>query len=228
MNKSPLVIILLGKSGSGKGTQVNLLKDKLNLDFVGTGALLRERKKILDFSGKKIAEVIDAGGIVPAPVVFKLWMDLFEKFSNKDSFNGMVLDGSPRKLREAWLLDDALAWFGWDKNVKILLLDISDEEAIARITKRKICLKCGDIVIFSKDSTDTDVSVCNKCGGELAKRPEDTVEGTKKRLEWFKEEVGETIKRYEDQGRLLKINGEQSIEGVFEDILKAIGVNDNN
>lgn len=223
MNKSPLVIILLGKSGSGKGTQVNLLKDKLSLDFVGTGALLRDRKKIADFSGKKIAEVIDTGGIVPAPVVFKLWMDVFEQFRNKEGFNGMILDGSPRKLKEAWLMDDALAWFEWDKNVKIILIDISDEEAILRITKRKVCSKCGDIVIFTKESEDTAVSICNKCGGHLVRRPEDTIEGTKKRLEWFKEEVGETIKHYEDQGRLIKIKGEQEIEDVFKDILKAIG-----
>jgi adenylate kinase len=149
MEKSPLILILLGKSGSGKGTQVNLLKDKLGLDFLGTGALLRERKIVGDFSGKKIADVIDNGGIVPPPVVFKLWMDKFEEFKNKgDAFKGVILDGSPRKLREAWLMDDALGWFEWDKRVKIILIDISDEEAINRIAKRKICPRCGNIVVI--------------------------------------------------------------------------------
>ena len=219
MNKSPLILILLGKSGSGKGTQVDLLKDKLKLDFLGTGALLRERKNISDFSGKKISEVIDNGGIVPPPVVFKLWMEKFDQFKNREDFNGVILDGSPRKLREAWLMEDALKWFEWDKNIKVMVIDISDEEAIKRIGKRKICSKCGNIVVVP---TGEEMDICAKCGGDLMVRPEDTVEGTKKRLEWFREEVGETVKFYEDQGMLIKINGEQSVEAVFNDIMKEI------
>lgn len=219
MNKSPLILILLGKSGSGKGTQVELLKDKLGLDFLGTGGLLRERKKIEDFSGRKISEVIDNGGIVPPPVVFKLWMEKFDEFKNKEDFNGVILDGSPRKLREAWLMEDALGWFEWDKNVKVMLIDISDEEAVKRIGKRKICSKCGNIAIVPHGE---EMDICSKCGGELVVRPEDSIEGTMKRLEWFKEEVGETVKFYEEQGRLIKINGEQSVEAVFNDIMKEI------
>ena len=225
MNKDPLVLILLGKSGAGKGTQLNLLKERLNLEFIGTGNLLRERKKIQDFSGKKIGEVIDSGGITPAPVVFKLWMDLFEEIKNKGDINGLIIDGSPRKVKEAWLMDDALEWFGWDKRVKIILLDISEEEAIARITRRKTCPQCGHIVMFSKDSPDVDD--CPKCGAKLMKRPEDTVEGTKKRLEWFEEEVGQTIKHYDSMGKTIRINGEQSVEDVYNDIIKAIE-DDNN
>lgn len=226
MEKVPLILILLGKSGSGKGTQVNLLKDKLGLDFLGTGALLRERKMIDDFSGNKIADVIDNGGIVPPPVAFKLWMEKFEEFKNKgDEFKGVLLDGSPRKLREAWLMDDALGWFEWDKRVKIILIDISDEEAINRIAKRKICSKCGNIVVVS-GTEDSDV--CSQCGEKLIIRPEDTVDGTKKRLAWFREEVGETIKHYESIGRLIRINGEQSVENVFNDIMKEIEKDDNN
>jgi adenylate kinase len=225
MNKSPLIVILLGKSGSGKGTQVELLKEKLGLDFLGTGALLRERKKTSDFSGKKISEVIDNGGIVPSPVAFKLWMDKFEAFKNKEDFSGVILDGSPRKLKEAWLMEDALGWFEWDKNVRVMLIDISDEEAIRRIGKRKICSKCGNIEIVP---TGEERDVCSKCGGELIVRPEDSVEGTRKRLEWFREEVGETVKFYEEQGRLIRINGEQSVEAVFNDIMKAIEKDDSN
>lgn len=226
MEKSPLILILLGKSGSGKGTQVDLLKDKLNLDFLGTGSLLRERKKVGDFSANKIADVIDNGGIVPPPVVFKLWMDKFEGFKNKgDEFKGVILDGSPRKILEAKLMDDALGWFEWDKRVKIMLIDISDEEAINRIAKRKICPKCGAIAIVSGTSES---DVCPKCGEVLIIRPEDSIEGTQKRLEWFREEVAETVEHYESMGRLIKINGEQSVEGVFNDIMKEIEKDDIN
>jgi len=220
MEKSPLILILLGKSGSGKGTQVELLRDKLNLDFLGTGALLRERKKTEDFSGLKISSVIDHGGIVPPPVVFKLWMDKFEMFKNGGNFNGMILDGSPRKLREAWLMEDALGWFEWDKNVKVILIDISDEEAIKRIGKRMICPKCGNIEIISGDSAG--IENCSKCGEELIVRPDDTVQGIKNRLDWFRKEVEETVKFYEERGMLVRINGEQSVEGVSNDIMKEI------
>lgn len=225
MNKNPLVLILLGKSGAGKGTQLNLLKERLGLEFIGTGDLLRSRKKIDDFTGRKIAEVIDGGGIIVTPIPFKLWMDSFEKIKNKGDFNGLIIDGSPRKIKEAWLLEEALEWYEWDKRVRVVLIDISEEEAIARITRRKTCPECNNIIMFSKD--DADIDNCPKCGTKLVKRPEDTVEGTKKRLVWFEEEVGQTIKYYEDNNKLIRINGEQSVEDVYSDIIKAIE-DDNN
>lgn len=225
MNKNPLVLILLGKSGAGKGTQLNLLKERLGLEFIGTGDLLRSRKKIDDFTGRKIAEVIDGGGIIVTPIPFKLWMDSFEKIKNKGDFNGLIIDGSPRKIKEAWLLEDALNWYEWDKRVKVVLIDISEEEAIARITRRKTCPKCNNIIMFSKE--DPDIENCPKCGSVLVKRPDDTLEGTKKRLAWFEEEVGQTIKYYEDNNKLIRINGEQSVEDVYSDIIKAIE-DDNN
>jgi len=226
MKSSPLILSLLGKAGSGKGTQVNLLKEKLDLDFLGTGELLRTRKKIDDFSGKKIASVVDSGGIVPSPVVFKLWMDKFEEFKNRGDFKGVILDGSPRKLKEAWLMDDALGWFEWDKRVKIMLIDISDQEAIERTISRKTCPKCGNIIMYSKETAD--MENCPQCGEKLMVRPDDTIEGVKNRLKWFEEEVGETIRHYESTGRLIRINGEQSVEDVFKDIMKEIEKDDNN
>ena len=225
MNKNPLVLILLGKSGAGKGTQLNLLRERLGLEFIGTGDLLRKRKKIDDFTGTKIANVIDNGGIIVTPIPFKLWMDSFEEIKNKGNFNGLIIDGSPRKIKEAWLLEEALEWYEWDKRVKVVLIDISEEEAIARITRRKTCPGCSHIVMFSKD--DADIEDCPKCGAKLVKRPEDTVEGTKKRLKWFDEEVGQTIKYYEENNMLIKINGEQNVEDVYSDIIKAIE-DDNN
>lgn len=219
MEKSPLIIILLGKSGSGKGTQVNLLKEKYGLDFVGSGELLRERKKVDDFMGRKIAEVIDSGDIITTPVIFSLWMKKFEELKGKEGLNGIILDGSPRKIKEAYLMDEALEWFEWNKNTMVLLVDISDEEAIKRIGKRKICSKCGNIVIVPAGE---DVAVCSKCGGEMIVRPEDTVEKTKRRLEWFQTEVGPVIDYYKNNGKLKVINGEQPIEAVFDDIVKEI------
>ena len=225
MNKNPLVLILLGKSGAGKGTQLDLLKNNLKLDFIGTGELLRNRKKIEDFTGKKIADVIDNGGIIATPVPFKLWMDSFENIKNSgDIENGLIIDGSPRKIKEAWLMDDALDWFEWNKRVKIILIDISNEEAISRLTRRKTCPQCGKIMMFSKNMED--IENCPNCGSKLVKRQDDTAERIQKRLEWFDDEVGQVIKYYEDNNKLIRVNGEQSVDDVYSDIIKAIE-NDN-
>ena len=215
--ENPLIVIFLGKSGAGKDTQMELLKEKMGFDYIGSGDLLRERKKINDFTGNKISYIIDKGGLVLTPVIFKLWMQKIEELKNRGNVKGIIIDGSPRKIKEAYLLDEALDWYEWNKNIKVMLIDISNEEAIERISKRRYCVDCKEIHIDNGE-----VEKCNKCGGELMQRPDDQVEGVKKRLEWFKEEVEPVINYYKETNRLITINGEQEIEKVFEDILKQI------
>ncbi|OIP76069.1 MAG: hypothetical protein AUK06_00635 [Parcubacteria group bacterium CG2_30_36_18] len=218
--KKPLVIIFLGKPGSGKGTQAELLGEKLGLDYIGSGDLLRDRKEKKDFTGEKLSIVVDTGGLVPTPVIFKLWLDKFEEFKKRKNLKGFFMDGSPRKILEAHLIDEALEWYEWDKNVKIMLIDISNKEAIWRLTKRRICKKCGEIVPYVGEFKK--VKKCPKCGGELIHRADDTVKGVKNRLSWFKTDVQPVINYYRKTRRLIKINGEQSIDDVFKDILKVI------
>ena len=188
--KNPLILVFLGRSGSGKGTQVELLRKKLGLDYISSGELLRSRKKIKDYTGKKLQQVLDSGGLVPTPVVFKLWLDRFEELKEKFFFNGFIYEGSPRKIFEAYLMDEALEWYGWSKNLKVVLIDISEKEAIVRLTKRS--------------------------------REDDKISAIKSRLAWFKTNVDPVIRFYKKTKRLIKINGEQSIENVFKDILKAL------
>jgi adenylate kinase len=215
--ENPLIIILLGKAGAGKDTQMELLREKIGLDYVGSGELLRERKKIDDFTGNKISQTIDNGGLVLTPVVFQLWIKKLEELKNRGDVKGIIIDGSPRKIKEAFLLDEALEWYEWNKNIKALLIDISDKEAIERIEKRKYCSQCKEIYIY-----DGKVEKCSKCGGELIQREDDQIDGIKKRLDWFKKEVEPVIDYYKEGDRLIAIDGEQSIEKVFEDILKKL------
>ncbi|MFA5087226.1 MAG: nucleoside monophosphate kinase [Candidatus Paceibacterota bacterium] len=222
MDTNPLIIILLGKSGAGKGTQVHLLKEKYKLEKIGSGELLRERKKIEDFTGKKISAVIDNGGIIPTPVVFKLWMQKMEEQKQQADFNGLIFDGSPRKIREAYLMDDALAWYEWEKNIKVILIDIADEDVIKRIACRRVCGN-GACDFIPNSAEALELSECPSCGTKLENRPEDSPEGVQKRLAWFKEEVEPVINYYKEQDRLIVINGNQAVEKVFEDIVKAIG-----
>lgn len=192
--KNPIVICVLGKAGAGKGTQVNLLKERLGLNYIGSGELLRKRKEIKDFTGKKIADVIDKGGLVPSPVIFALWMAELEKIRNLEKNNGILIDGSPRKILEAHLIEEAVNWYGWSDNFKIMIIDISDEEAVARLLKR----------------------------AEIEGRADDTEEGIRKRLGWYKDEVEPVIEFFEKKGSVVKINGEQSVEDVYNEIIQRL------
>lgn len=216
--KQPLIIILLGKSGSGKGTQAEFLQKKFGLEYIGSGDLLRGRGERKDFTGKKIIQTLTKGSLMPTPVIFKLWLDKVEELKNKKNLKGFVMDGNPRKILEAYLIDETLEWYEWDKNVKIFLIDISNKEAIWRLTKRRICKKCKEIVPFIGDFKK--IKKCPECDGQLIQRSDDTIEAVKKRLNWFRTDVQPIINYYRKTGRLNKVNGEQSIENVFKDILR--------
>lgn len=136
MRKGPLIVIILGRPGSGKGTQVDLLRKELGLDYISSGELLRSRKEKKDFTGREIANVIDRGGLIPTPVIFKLWLDRLEEFKLSKQFKGLAMEGSPRKILEAYLMEETLVWYGWDKNIKIFWIDISAKESISRLLRR--------------------------------------------------------------------------------------------
>ncbi|MDD5639872.1 MAG: nucleoside monophosphate kinase [Candidatus Pacebacteria bacterium] len=221
-NIKPLILIFLGKSGSGKGTQLDKLRERMGFDFIGSGELLRARKQEHDFTGRKIASVIDNGGLIETPVIFSLWMSEFERLKNKESeLKGIVIDGSPRKIREAYLMDEALNWYEWNDNFKAILIDVLDEEVLSRIADRRICNQCSEIVPYVGDLKK--LTNCPKCNGELIRRPEDSdQESVKKRLEWFTREVSPVIEFYKERNKLITIDGNQTVEKVFEDILESI------
>ena len=219
--KKPLVFIVFGRPGSGKGTQAKLLQKKFKLEYVGSGDLVRKRQKVNDFTGRKLLEVsAKKGEIIPTFLMSKLWAEKFEKLKQKPKFNGLVLDGSPRKFIETILVEEALDWYNWQKNVKIILINISQKESIKRLTKRRICKDCGRILPYVGKFRK--LKKCDKCGGKLFTRTDDTIKGVKERLRWYKTDVIPAINYYQKQGRLIKINGKQSIEKVFKDILKTI------
>lgn len=214
------VIIFLGPPGSGKGTQAALLRKKIGYEYIGSGDLLRNRAKIKNYTGGKIKEVIDKGKRAPTPVIFKIWMDELESFKNKKNLRGFVIDGSPRTVPEAEMLEQALEWYGWNKNKKVIFIDIPSKEIINRLTKRKMCKKCGRIIPYFEKFRK--LKKCDECGGNLEKRVDDNLKGVKERLIWFKTDVLPVVAYYKKKNMIIAINGEQSIENVAGDILKSL------
>jgi len=219
MSKQSQIIILLGRSGSGKGTQAKLLIKEFGFEYIGSGDLLRARVEQSDFTGQKLKEVMASGELVPTPVMFRVWSEKIETIKEQVDKKGLVVDGSPRTLLEAELMDNVFKWYQWS-DIKILLIDISEKEAFDRLTKRRICKQCGRLIPWVGDFRG--MKVCDKCGGELITRDDDTPEAIRERLEFYKEKVEPAVDYYQKQGKLVKINGEKSIEDVYQDVKKAI------
>ncbi len=219
MSNHPQIIILLGRSGSGKGTQAKILIKEFGFNYLGTGDLVRQRMKRSDFTGKKMREVVNQGELAPTFLVFNIWVQELEKIKSKKGFKGVIIDGSPRKVFEAELMDAAFDWFEF-KNIKAVLIDISRQEAFDRLTKRRICAKCGRLIPWVGKFKD--LKVCDQCGGELITRTDDKPEAISQRLDYYKKDVEPVIKYYQKQKRLVKVDGEQSIEDVYRDVKKSI------
>lgn len=218
--KKPLVFIIMGPPGSGKGTQAKLICKKFKLEYIGSGDTLRARQKVGDFTGRKLIKVMGRGELAPSFVIVKILGDKLEELKNKSKNKGFVLDGWTRIVHEALLTDEALDWYEWNKNVKVILINISKRESFNRLTKRRQCKKCGRIIPWLGEFKK--LKVCDECGGELITRPDDRIEAIKMRLEEYKNQTIPAINYYKKQGRLIEINGEQSIEDVFKEILRKI------
>ncbi len=218
------VYTLLGRAGCGKGTQAKLLMEKLGLIYIGSGELLRDRAKQKDFTGQKTDQTMKTGALAPTFLIFMLWINRLEEIKKAAgaNFKGLIFDGSPRKLIEAYLLEEALNWYGWDKNFKAILVDISREEAFNRLTKRRQCAKCGQLIPYV--GAYKTLEKCDKCGGELFVRQDDKPEAINQRLDLFEQEVMPVVEYYEKKRLLIKINGEQSIEEVRKEILEKISL----
>lgn len=207
---------MLGRSGSGKGVQAQLLSRTLNLEYIGTGDLLRKYSERDNAAAHRLKETMAQGKLAPSWMPFFIWM---EKLAYTDENKGVLFDGSPRMIGEAKTLDEALEWFKRTK-VKVILIDISRDVAKQRLMKRRVCGTCkkGSYV----EESAAPVTRCEYCGGELTIRTEDNPEGIASRLDWFDQEVMNVVEYYRAQGKLITVNGEHSPQAVYEEIMRAL------
>lgn len=214
----PLNILILGPSGSGKGTQAKLLAWRFNLEHLASGAMLRKIIKENTSFGRKINAVIhQQGKFVPYQWIIKLVREGIKKI-NKNK--GIVFDGFARKLPEIKELEKLLAKIGREIDY-VFVIKITNKEALKRLSARRCCSKCGHLFILGKTLKRSE-KVCPRCGGEIYQRKDDTRLRILSRLREYKKETLSVIEYLKKKGKIVEIDGEQSIEKVHKDIIKNI------
>lgn len=211
-------LILLGPPGAGKGTQAASIVEKYNVPHISTGDIFRKNIKEKTDLGVKAKEYIDKGLLVPDEVVVAIVKDRLEEADCKEGF---LLDGFPRTVNQATALDEALN--GMNVNLdKVVNINVDKEILVGRAVGRRICKECGATyhVQFNPPKVD---DVCDKCGGELYQRADDTAETVSRRIEVYINETQPLIDYYSKQEILVTIDGQQDINKVFDDIVKALG-----
>ena len=207
-------LILLGAPGAGKGTQAELLVEKLGIVTISTGNMLREAIANGTELGKQAKTYMDAGLLVPDELILGI---VAERVTKPDCQNGFILDGVPRTLAQAEALDA--------KGVRIdhvVSIEIDDSVIEGRMTGRRVCGKCGASYHVTANPPKSE-GICDQCGSELMIRKDDAPETVRKRLSVYHETTEVLKDYYAKTGKLCLIEGNQSIEGALQDILKAIG-----
>ena len=208
-------IIFFGAPGAGKGTQAEIVSEKLSIPAISTGAIIREAIKNSTEMGKSAQSYIEKGALVPDKVVIGIIKD---RLAEKDCENGFILDGFPRTVPQA----EALTEMGVEIDV-VLNLEVPDERSIARMSGRRVCTACGDSyhLIYKPSAKE---GICDKCGSELSIRKDDDPEVVKSRLEVYHSET-EPLKEYYSKKGILKIvEGQEELADTTALTLAALGI----
>lgn len=212
-----LNLILLGAPGAGKGTQAVTISKKLGLVHVATGDLFRKEQESGTELGKIAKSYMEKGQLVPDEITVKM---LLSRISAPDCTKGVILDGFPRTLEQAKALDKALAAQGNGID-KVLYIKVSNRELLRRLSGRWICRNCQapyNIVEMSPKIAGK----CDRCGGELYQRADDTEDTARKRLDVYFSQTMPLIEYYTKTGKLVEVSGEQGIEAVGRDLIAAL------
>ena len=211
-------LILLGAPGAGKGTQADILCREFGVAHVASGDLFREAQRKGTELGLLAKSYMEKGQLVPDEVTIKL---ILERLTESDcKSKGYLLDGFPRTLEQAKALDDALAQEG--ENIdQVINVSVSPEEIISRLGGRWICRECQ--TPYHEVAFPPQVAgKCDKCGGELYQRPDDTPETVKKRLDVYTAQTAPLIDYYKGKGTFMEVDGEQGIEELGASLVAAL------
>ena len=213
----PIYIVLLGPPGVGKGTQAAMLEKALGIPHVASGDLFREAIKQGTELGRLAKSYMDRGELVPDEVTIAM---VRQRLAEPDCQRGAILDGFPRTIEQAEALEAALAEEGKALNA-VLYIKASEETLLARLAGRWTCRRCG-AVYHSLFDPPKEAGKCDRCGGELYQRPDDTPEVQRRRIQVYLAQTAPLIEYYRRKGLLVEIDGEGSIEEVQAELRRAI------
>jgi adenylate kinase len=213
------IIVIIGAPGAGKGTQSRLLSEKYGYPQISTGDILREMARADTPLGRKVKETMAAGRLVSDEILAEV---IRARTSQPDCSNGYILDGYPRTLGQARLLEELASQQG--KQIRFARIVVSEEALFKRLTGRRACPNCGEIynIHFRPPKLD---GVCDLDGAPLAQRSDDHPEPVSRRLEEYKRSTAPLIDYYRQNGSLIEINGELPVNEVFEKLMAAIDGN---
>ena len=206
-------IIFLGAPGAGKGTQAEIVSEKLAIPTVSTGNIIRAALKNGTPMGLKAKEYIESGKLVPDEVVIGIIKD---RLAEEDCANGFILDGFPRTIPQAEALDTMGIVID-----KVIDIEVADEKIATRMGGRRVCKACGNSyhLEYKKPAND---GVCDACGGELIQRKDDAPETVLERLKIYHQETEPLKDYYEKQGKLFIVEGQEEVSDTTALTLKAV------
>ena len=211
-------IIMLGAPGAGKGTQAKMIADKYGVPHISTGDIFRANIKNGTELGMEAKKYMDQGLLVPDELTVRILLD---RVAQDDCKNGYVLDGFPRTIPQAEALTEALAKKGETIDYAINV-EVPDENIINRMGGRRACLACGSTyhIVYAPTRVE---GICDRCGEKLVLRDDDKPETVKNRLNVYHNQTQPLIEYYTRQGKLAEVDGTQSMEDVFNAIVKILG-----
>ncbi|NLG03107.1 MAG: adenylate kinase [Clostridia bacterium] len=211
-------IIMLGAPGAGKGTQAKMIADKYGIPHISTGDIFRANIKENTTLGQEAKTYMDQGKLVPDELTVKILLD---RVAKDDCNSGYVLDGFPRTIPQAEVLDKAVKELGETIDYAINV-EVPDENIIRRMSGRRACLSCG-ATYHVEHIPPKKEGICDRCGSELVLRDDDKAETVKKRLDVYHEQTQPLIDYYNGKGIMKEVDGTKDMKEVFADIVNILG-----
>ena len=212
-------LLFLGPPGAGKGTQARELAREWGVPQVATGDMLREAMAAGTPLGREAKQYYDRGELVPDDVILKM---VAERFRQPDAAQGFILDGFPRTIAQADGLGAMLETLG-HKIDAVIYFDVSEPELVRRLTGRRLCRRCQTPfhVVSAPPKRE---GICDKCGGELYQRVDDSEATVRKRLEVYERQTAPLLDYYRQRGLLRTVSGEGTVDKIRQDLREAAGV----
>jgi adenylate kinase len=210
-------LVLVGPPGAGKGTQAQFIASHFAIPKISTGDIFRANVSAGTELGVEARKYMDAGDLVPDEVTIGMVED---RLGKDDAQSGFLLDGFPRTVRQAEVLDEMLAARETALDV-VLELVVDDDEVVRRLSGRRTCHRCGHVWHLDFDPPGQD-GVCDRCGGELFQRDDDSEETIRHRLEVYADQTSPLIGYYGDRGLLRGVDATGPVEDVTERAINAL------